>query len=287
IVVLVRVRFSKRNECRDLAVLCAANPQTSFETRIQRGIRLRIGDVDYVILVDVDAAWPSELLPLVKKTSVLIEDLHTAVRAVRHKDPPAGIHRDAVWRVHFAGTRSLLAPSLDEFAILREFHDAAVAIRHMSIADEDVSIGRDHNVRGSVEYIRTFAGDAGLAKRHQDFALRTKLENLMPFSIFSLSIRYPDVSFAIYRHAVRLHEHVFAETLDQLACGIEFENRRFASMKNPKIPSRINVSRDHCSPCNARRKLRPAFRHSIRIVLRSGVHSENRNDRDQWHDAPE
>src|SRR5260370_25540968 len=64
-----------RNEGGDLLVLDGSDPDALLEARIGLGVRLRIGHVDGVVLVDVDAARPAELLPLVEELAVLVTDL--------------------------------------------------------------------------------------------------------------------------------------------------------------------------------------------------------------------
>src|SRR5215471_15364682 len=51
------------NEGRDLAVLDAADPDALHEARVVLFGRLRVGDINVVVLVDIDAARSAELLP--------------------------------------------------------------------------------------------------------------------------------------------------------------------------------------------------------------------------------
>src|SRR5262249_12986297 len=118
----------------------AADSQASFESWIQHGIRLGIGHVNGVIFVDEHAARTAELFPLINELAILIEDLDAAVCPVGDEEPSAGIHRDAVRRVHLARGGSLLTPRLDEFPVLREFHNTSVAICYVSVSDENVSV---------------------------------------------------------------------------------------------------------------------------------------------------
>src|SRR5207248_9056894 len=74
VIVLVWFGFDERDQCRDLAVLCAADSKASLEPWIEAGVRLRIHDVDRVVLIDGNAAGPAELLPLVEELSVLVEN---------------------------------------------------------------------------------------------------------------------------------------------------------------------------------------------------------------------
>jgi hypothetical protein len=63
-----------RNECGDLAVLDAAETDALLEARIVARGRLRIGDVDHVVLVDGNVARPAELFPFGNKLAVQIHD---------------------------------------------------------------------------------------------------------------------------------------------------------------------------------------------------------------------
>src|SRR5262249_56275014 len=75
-----------RNKGRDLSVLHAADPDALLDAWIVAFVRLRVGDVDHVILVDHDSAWPSELFPLGNELAIWIEDLHAAIRAIPDVD---------------------------------------------------------------------------------------------------------------------------------------------------------------------------------------------------------
>src|SRR5215510_15060361 len=125
------------NERRDLAVLGAADAQTALEAGVLGVVGLGIGDIDGVVLVDEDAARPTELLPFREEFSVLVEDLDTAVGAVADEQPSARIHGERVRHVEFARPGTLLAPGLDELAVLVELDDAGVGVATMSIGDED------------------------------------------------------------------------------------------------------------------------------------------------------
>src|SRR5207245_11709814 len=115
VVVTVGVRLDEWKHRCDLAVLYAPDVDASLESRILLGIRLRIGHVDVVFLIDVHAAGAAELLPLIEEAAVLIEDLDSAVPAVGHKDPSSGIHRDAVRCDELARAGTVFTPSLDKF----------------------------------------------------------------------------------------------------------------------------------------------------------------------------
>src|SRR5258708_9142375 len=74
--------FGFLDESGDLAVLGAADPDALLEAGVGLVGRLRVGDIDAVILVDPHAARPAELLPLGDEVAVLVEDLQAVGRAV-------------------------------------------------------------------------------------------------------------------------------------------------------------------------------------------------------------
>src|SRR5262249_3971562 len=88
-----------RYEGGDLAVLDAADADAWLEARIVARGRLRIGDVDHVVLVDGNVARPPELLPLSNELAVRLENLNAVVGAVGDVDASRRIERDAVRRL--------------------------------------------------------------------------------------------------------------------------------------------------------------------------------------------
>ena len=62
----------------------------------------------HVVPVDVDAARPAELLPLIEELAVLVEDLDAVVLAVADEQPPLRIDRERVRHVELARRRPFL-----------------------------------------------------------------------------------------------------------------------------------------------------------------------------------
>src|SRR5258708_27021511 len=116
------------DEPGDLAVLGAADPDALLEARIGLVARLRVGDIDAVVLVDPDPARPAELLPLGEELAVLVEDLKAVVGAVGDEQASGRIEREPARHVEFARSLAFLAPRLDELAITGELDDAAVGL---------------------------------------------------------------------------------------------------------------------------------------------------------------
>ena len=170
--------------------------------------------------------------------------------------------------IHFTRSFAFFAPGFDEFAILREFHNATIGIHHVSIADENVAVRRDHHIRRPVESVGTFCSDTGLAKPHEDLSIRAQFDNLLPLAVLVLRVCDPNVSIAVDGHPVRLNEHSHAETLQELARRRELKNGWVVAVKDPNVAARIDVSRYHASKLHGRGKLRPALGNTIRVVLR-------------------
>src|SRR5207244_1809884 len=76
---LVRIGTRVGNERGDLAVSRAADIDAALVAGILRRVGLRIGHVQRVVLVDVNAARAAKLLPLIDELPVLVEDLDAAV----------------------------------------------------------------------------------------------------------------------------------------------------------------------------------------------------------------
>src|SRR5437867_10650233 len=208
------VRIGIGNGCHDLAVFGATDRDAFSKSWVGLRVGLMVGQVERVVLVDEQPARPAELLPLFKKFPVLVEDLDAIVSAVTHKQPAARVHGQGVRCVELARRGSLLSPGFDELAILRKLHNTSVRISSMSVPNEDVAIRRDQDSGGLIECIRAGSGNSSLAERHQELALRTKLENLVAlavsvgiFTVRSFSVRHPHVSFSIDVDPMRTNEH--------------------------------------------------------------------------------
>src|SRR5262249_45612739 len=143
--------FGFLDESGDLAVLGAAYPDALLEARVGLVGRLRVGDIDLVILVDPHAARPAELFPLADELAVLVEDLEAAVGAVGDEQASGGVQREPVRHVEFAGPATFLTPLLDELAVSRELHDTGVGLVAVSVSHEDVAVRGDDHVGGRVE----------------------------------------------------------------------------------------------------------------------------------------
>jgi len=83
----------------------------------------------------------------------------------------------------------------------------------MSIGDENVAVRRGHHGGRRVEFIRTAAGDTGLAEPQQNLAFGAELEHLVALAVFAQAIGHPHVALAIHVDAVREDQQSLAETL--------------------------------------------------------------------------
>src|ERR1700756_1033758 len=149
------------------------------------------------------AARPAELRPLVDELSVLVEDLDAVVVAVAHEQAPARIHGERMRRIELARRRALLAPGLDELAVLGEFDDTGVGVAAMSIADENVAIGRDQDGGRRVEGVGAAARRSCFAERKQHSSIGAELEDLVALALLALGVGDPDAAVAVDEDAVR------------------------------------------------------------------------------------
>ena len=124
------------------AVFRAADAYAAPHTGVSLRIRGVIGNVQRVVGIDVHRAGTPELLPLGNVFSVGIKYLDAIVAAVGDKNAARRIKRNAVQFAELTGARAFGAPSLDEFSVPREFHDARVGVAAMPIRHIDVAIGR-------------------------------------------------------------------------------------------------------------------------------------------------
>src|ERR1700674_4275135 len=155
----VRIRTRIGNEILDRTIAGAPNSNASLGAQvigitglwqcILSGVgpaipRFRVGDIDYVVLVDVHAARPAKLEPLGDELAVLVEDLDSVVLAVADEQPAAGIEGERVDHVEFTWAHAFCAPRLDEFSVLVQLHDSRVAdgraATGVPVANENVAV---------------------------------------------------------------------------------------------------------------------------------------------------
>jgi L-asparaginase len=65
--------------------------------------RFRVGDIEDVVPVNVQAAWPAELEPLRNEIAVLVEDLNPVILTVADEQPASGIESEGVDYVELRG----------------------------------------------------------------------------------------------------------------------------------------------------------------------------------------
>ena len=214
--------------------------------------------------------------------------------------------------IELARRRALLAPGLDELAVLGELHDARVGVAAVSVGDEDVAVRRDDDGGRRVEVSGPLPGDAGLAERQQQLAVGAELEHLWPLPSLAEAVGHPDVAVAVDVNAVREQQHSGAEALHQLAGRIELEDRvelRAVAVERHRrirsataaairphrsatqtlVPSGSIVDRAGRAPGPAGRQLRPVLDRAIRIGQRigrrAGLRGAEAADRQQRDEA--
>src|SRR5262249_47979885 len=112
----IRSRFvGIGDERRHRAVLRAADANAALPRAVRGrdGARLGVRYIDIVVLVDVNAARPAELVPRVQQRPVLVEDLDAIVAAIADEETAFGIHRQRVRLVQLVGARALASPRLE------------------------------------------------------------------------------------------------------------------------------------------------------------------------------
>src|SRR5262249_16038329 len=215
-----------RNEGGDLAVFDAANADALLEARIVARGRLRIGDIDHVVLVDGNVARPPELLPFGNELADGLENLNAIVGAVGDIDAPHRIEGDAVWRIEFARSLAVLAPRGDELSVLGELDDAVIGPGAVPIGEVDFAVGRDHDRASASQIAGAVAGHSRLAQNHQFLAVGSKLDEISALAVPGDLVAAPHIAFAVYEETVRNRERARADRLLQFARGIELLHRR-------------------------------------------------------------
>jgi hypothetical protein len=118
-----------RNTVQDLAVFDAADPDSSFPSRMwSHSVGFGVGDIDHFV-PNVDTARATELLPFAKVLSILVENLDAHVAPVGNKEPSLRIHCQIVRSAEFSRSRSQFAKGLYKFAVLRELGDPRDGLR--------------------------------------------------------------------------------------------------------------------------------------------------------------
>ena len=143
-------------------------------TRVGSAIpRLRVGDVDHIVAIDVHSAWPAELEPLSDELTVLIKNLDPVVLAIADEDPSSRIDCDRMRVIELAWPHTFSSPKFDELSGFVEFHDAGVpccrCTTAVSVGDIDVSTWGNGNLGRLIERIDVRSSHACLAERHQEF----------------------------------------------------------------------------------------------------------------------
>src|SRR5262249_44305643 len=199
----------------DLAVFDAANADALLEARIVARGRLRIGDVDHVVLVDGNVARPPELFPFGNELAVRLENLNAIVGAVGDVDSPHRIEGDAVRRVEFARSLAVLAPRGDELSVLGELDDAVISSVAVPVGDVDFAVGRDHVPATRSQIAETVAWHSRLAQNHQCLAVGSKLDEIGALAVPGDLVAAPHIAFSVYKESVRNRERARADRLLQ------------------------------------------------------------------------
>ena len=162
----------------------------------------------------------------------------------------------------------------------REFHDAVVRHRLVTVADEHVAVRCDDDVRGAIEMRRAVAGMPRRAEAHQLAAVRRELDDLVAAmsppraSVTQMLPRGVDVD------PVRPGEHAGAESAEPLAFGADMQDRvdvavrgaivRAATLGDPQRTVWRDVDHAHRAQRSVLRRGHPARQRAVRIRRRLG-----------------
>ena len=91
----------------------------------------------------------------------------------------------------------------------------------MPVGHENISVRRHIHCGRRVEFVWPIAGDAGLAERHEHFAVGAELEHLLALAGSAHAVGHPDIADAVDMQAVWQNEHAGAKAFHQLAGRIE------------------------------------------------------------------
>ena len=94
------------NERIDTAGLGIADADRAIPAEIMFGARHAVGDIDRVVLVDIDRAGAAELFPFGQEISLAIENLNSVVLAVGNEESPFRIDGDVMRIVEEARRRA-------------------------------------------------------------------------------------------------------------------------------------------------------------------------------------
>src|SRR5215470_19036328 len=117
-------------------------------------------------------------------------------------------------RVELALRLAVLAPRLDELAVLGELHDAVVGAAAMAIGNENVAVGCDHHIGWPVKHVLAITRHTGLADGQQHFALGAELDQHSTLAILAALVGDVDIALAVDAKAMREVEHATAEARD-------------------------------------------------------------------------
>src|SRR5580693_8072146 len=105
----------------------------------------------------------------------------------------------------------------------------------MAVRDKNIAIRTHYDCRRPVECVRSIAGDACLAERHQNFSVGAELEDLVALSVFarivicsnsSDPVGHPHVSILVRKDAVRKYEQSRAEIFQKFAGRFKLQDWR-------------------------------------------------------------
>jgi hypothetical protein len=151
----------------------------------------------------------------------------------------------------------------------------------VAIGHEDVAVRGHEDIGRPVECVRAFARHARLAERHQHFALRAELEDLLSLAVSSLAVSHPHVAVTVHMETMWNNEHTGAERVHQFAGCVELQQRRHvgafacvaaASLERPDAPAvAVGLDSGRAAKLPAVGKREVALDGAVRVRLRIGL----------------
>src|SRR5262249_22273507 len=220
---------------------------------------------------DKDTTRPTKLSPLGDEVSVRVEDLDATVDAVADIDPSARIERNGMRCIELALPLAVLAPGLEQSAVLGILHDAIVGSGAMAVGDVNVAVGRNCDIGGAAQIALVVARHSRLADRHQHLSVRAELDGGAALAVAGALVGDPDIALAVDGEAVREVDESGAQAGHELAGRIELYDPRHvrlgavvgtAALEHPNaLAVAIGLDRDCGSQFAAIRQLRPVLLH--------------------------
>src|SRR3954465_6517428 len=207
----------------------------TVEVELQQSSGVPVRKPEVLVRIDEQAARRSGMLGFPEIRAVRIEHLDALVVAVSHVQQPLGVDRDRMRDVELSRTGALLAPRLDEVAVLVELDDLGLAAS-MALDHEDIALRPERHVVGLVEQPQMAVGmhlacGVAYSEHEQDASLGAELVDDM-----GARVGGPDIVLRVDPQPVRPVEQAVAQGAQEFAIGVELHERIRAAMQHENVP---------------------------------------------------